>query len=176
MAKMSSKMIVLCAAAIGTIYTAGFVVTEAPGTAYGANPPSVATAPSQYKFDNTNQQQPWVLPGNSSNSGTASAGSVSSAQSSSVANQSQYKDGVYYGQGSNRIGSIQVAVTIKQGKISACDIVRCTTHYRQSYIDPVLPQQVLDRQSSEVDLVSGATRSSEDFIVAVQQALSQAQS
>jgi len=183
LAKMKPTMIALCAAAIGAIYTAGYVVTDTPGTALTQNRPAVTSTRRHHNFDNSHQQQPWVQPGNSANSGTTNSGlsgdsgSLGSTGSLGSPNgQQQYKDGIYYGEGSNRIGSVQVAVTIKQGKITACDIVRSTTHYRQSYIDPVLPQQVLDRQSSQVDLVSGATRSSEDFIATVQQALAQAES
>ncbi|HDX9577352.1 TPA: FMN-binding protein [Bacillus pseudomycoides] len=87
--------------------------------------------------------------------------------------KSIYKDGTYYGQGANRIGSVAVAVTLQKDKITSVQITDCTTSYSRSYIDD-LPQQVVDRQSADVDVVSGATRSTEDFQEAVQNALLQA--
>jgi uncharacterized protein with FMN-binding domain len=83
---------------------------------------------------------------------------------------SKYKDGTYKGRGSNRIGSIEVTLTMKGDKITDVQISDCTTHYPQSRIDH-LPAQVLARQSSTVDVVSGATKSTQDFKTAVDQAL-----
>lgn len=110
--------------------------------------------------------------GQGSGQGTV-ANSGQSAGSSTTANGS-YKDGTFTGSGSNRIGTVEVAVTIKSGKITAVEITNCDTHYSQSRIDN-LPQQALQRQSNQVDNVSGATRSTEDFREAVRQALAQAQ-
>jgi uncharacterized protein with FMN-binding domain len=74
----------------------------------------------------------------------------------------------------NHIGSVSVSVTINHGKIESVKITDCTTSYPESNIDK-LPQQVVARQSSNVDNVSGATESTNDFITAVMNALSQAQ-
>ncbi len=109
---------------------------------------------------------------NSSNSGQTQDNSNSS---SATAKTGSYKDGTYTGMSSNRIGGVQVAVTIKSKKIASVQITDCTTSYSESNIAG-LPDQVVARQSANVDLVSGATLSSEDFQGAVQQALQQAQS
>ncbi|SEC08325.1 FMN-binding protein [Paenibacillus sp. GP183] len=84
-----------------------------------------------------------------------------------------YKDGTYNGSGSNRRGSIQVAVTIKSDKITDVTISRFAMHYT---IDDVvgLPQEVVQKQSAQVKNVSGATYSTQAFQDAVQVALSQA--
>jgi uncharacterized protein with FMN-binding domain len=84
-----------------------------------------------------------------------------------------YKDGTYSGSGSNRRGSIQVAVTIKSDKITDVTISRFAMHYT---IDDVvgLPQEVVQKQSAQVKNVSGATYSTQAFQDAVQVALSQA--
>lgn len=87
---------------------------------------------------------------------------------------SKYLDGTYYGAGSDSIGTVYVAVTINHGKITNAHITRCDTHYPQSYIDPVLPREVIARQSANVDMISGATGSSSDFSAAVQVALEKA--
>ncbi|GMA56891.1 hypothetical protein GCM10025858_13940 [Alicyclobacillus sacchari] len=64
---------------------------------------------------------------------------------------------------------------IRDGKIAQVEITQCDTHYPQSDIDPVLPNEVIAKQSADVDFVSGATLSSYAFAMAVQQALDQAQ-
>lgn len=119
----------------------------------------------------------------SSSSSTAPATKTSAVKKSTppakakpaVNTTSQYLDGTYQGSGSDAIGTVYVAVTVQGGKITNCQITQCDTHYPQSYIDPVLPQEVIARQSAQVDVVSGATGSSYDFAMAVQQALTQAQ-
>lgn len=90
------------------------------------------------------------------------------------ASTSLYKDGAYTGSGTNRFGTVEVAVSIKNGEISNVDITNCTTHYSQSRIDPVLPKEVLQKQSADIKFVSRATYSSEDFQYAVMEALNQA--
>ncbi|MEH6891534.1 FMN-binding protein [Bacillus sp. JJ864] len=147
MAKMGNKMISLCTVAVGMIYTAGYITTESPKVEVAQTSRNMTELMPQSKEPSTNSN-------------------ISAKNVKSV-----YKDGTYYGQGANRIGSVAVAVTIQKDKITSVQITDCTTSYSQSYIDD-LPQQVLDRQS--VDVVSGATRSTEDFQEAVQNALLQA--
>jgi uncharacterized protein with FMN-binding domain len=84
-----------------------------------------------------------------------------------------WKDGIYYGWGSSRHGDIQAAVVIEGGRIASAAIVRCLTRYSCSVIDR-LPPQVAQRQSPEVDYVSGATQSANAFYYAVADALNQA--
>ena len=172
MAKMDPKIVALCAAAIGIIYSAGYVVTEPAVLAQ--NSPPTAIASTQNASDSnapvTSKSEVKTPKAPSKDSGT----SVSSAHSAAVTAQGQYKDGTYTGQGSNRIGTVGVAVTVKQGKIISCEITDCSTHYPVSAINPVLPNEVVSRQSGNVDIVSGATRSTQDFRSAVQEALAQA--
>ncbi len=86
----------------------------------------------------------------------------------------KYRDGVYRGSGTDQIGTIDVEVTVAGGRIAKVVITRCDTHYPQSDIDPVLPDEVLKAQSADIRFVSGATLSSFAFAMAVQQALQQA--
>lgn len=149
MAKMGNKMITLCTVAVGMIYTAGYITTESPKAEVEQASQNITESTPQPKAPS----------------------STSDITTKKV--KSTYKDGTYYGQGANRIGSVAVAVTIQKDKITSVQITDCTTSYSQSYIDD-LPQQVVDRQSADVDVVSGATRSTEDFQEAVQNALLQA--
>jgi uncharacterized protein with FMN-binding domain len=85
-----------------------------------------------------------------------------------------YKDGTFQGTGSNRRGSIQTAVTIKNDKITDVEIIDFAMHYSESDVVG-LPQEILQTQNPQVSNVSGATYSTQAFEDAVQDALSQAQ-
>lgn len=85
----------------------------------------------------------------------------------------QWKDGTYYGWGTSRHGDIQAAVVIEAGRIASATIAQCLTRYSCSVIAN-LPPQVAQRQSPEVDYVSGATQSANAFYYAVSEALSKA--
>jgi uncharacterized protein with FMN-binding domain len=96
------------------------------------------------------------------------------AAESPVIQVAQYRDGTYLGWGHCRHGDIQAAVVIKGGRIASATIARCLTRYSCSWVD-ALPPQVADRQDPEtIDVISGATESSDAFYYAVVEALSQA--
>jgi uncharacterized protein with FMN-binding domain len=84
-----------------------------------------------------------------------------------------WKDGVYTGWGYSRHGNIEAAVVVERGRIASATISQCRTRYSCSVIDK-LPPQVAQRQSPEVDYVSGATQSADAFYGAVVEALSKA--
>jgi uncharacterized protein with FMN-binding domain len=84
-----------------------------------------------------------------------------------------YIDGSYLGWGTSRHGDIQASVTISNGRIVAAAIAQCWTRYSCSWIEH-LPEQVLARQSADVDFVSGATQSVNAFYYAVLDALAKA--
>ena len=85
----------------------------------------------------------------------------------------QWKDGTYLGWGTSRHGDIQAQVVIEGGRIASATIAQCLTRYSCSVIAK-LPPQVAERQSPEVDYVSGATQSTNAFYYAVVEALSKA--
>ncbi len=84
-----------------------------------------------------------------------------------------YKDGTYTGWGTCRHGDIQATVVVASGRITSATISQCLTRYPCSWIE-ALPPQVVQRQSAEVDYVSGATQSADAFYGAVTDALSKA--
>jgi uncharacterized protein with FMN-binding domain len=154
MAKMGKKWIILCSTAIGAIYSAEYFATVTHA--------SIQQTPRYSQVNIQNQSSP-----------SLSSPSPSSPSPSSQT-KSLYKEGTFTGSGSNRRGSIQVAVTIKNDKITDVSISDFAMHYS---IDDVvgLPNEVLQKQSAQVDNVSGATYSTQAFQDAVQEALSQAQ-
>jgi uncharacterized protein with FMN-binding domain len=84
-----------------------------------------------------------------------------------------WKDGTYLGWGYSRHGDIEASVVVEGGRITAATISQCLTRYSCSVIS-ALPPQVAQRQSPEVDWVSGATQSADAFSYAVADALSKA--
>jgi uncharacterized protein with FMN-binding domain len=83
------------------------------------------------------------------------------------------KDGVFYGWGTSRHGDIQASLEIENGRIIGAYISQCRTQYSCSWVS-ALPGQVVQRQSAEVDYVSGATQSSNAFYYGVLEALKKA--
>ncbi len=169
--KVGNKLVLICSTAIGLVYSAGFLITGTQSSAESRNPLSHSYVASQ-QLDikrNSDQQND-----NTSDSQSNNSNQSSSVQTTAPSHQGKYRDGTYHGQGSNQIGSVEVAVSIKNSKITDVQITNCTTSYPQSEIDG-LPSQVVERQSANVDFVSGATLSSEDFQTAIQDALQQAQ-
>jgi len=84
-----------------------------------------------------------------------------------------WKDGRYTGWGFSPHGNIEAAVTIKGGHITGAIISQCRTRYPCAVID-TLPPEVAQRQSPDVDFVSGATQSADAFYEAVSAALDKA--
>jgi uncharacterized protein with FMN-binding domain len=84
-----------------------------------------------------------------------------------------WKDGTYTGWGYSRHGNIEAAVVIEGGRILSANISQCRTRYSCDVIDKLIPQ-VAQRQSPDVDYVSGATQSADAFYGAVVEALSKA--
>lgn len=85
----------------------------------------------------------------------------------------KWKDGTYTGWGTCRHGDIQASVVIEGGRITSARISQCLTRYSCDVIGR-LPPEVLQRQSAEVDYVSGATQSANAFYYAVVEALGKA--
>ena len=107
----------------------------------------------------------------SANSSNGSSDSQAGANSASGV----YQDGEYLGKASAYNGNVEVKVTISGGKITAIDIVK-TKDDEEYFFDAqkkVIPE-ILEKQSTDVDAVAGATTSSEGIAHAVQKALEQA--
>lgn len=105
---------------------------------------------------------------------SASESDSSSAEIEAVQDASAYKDGTYYGTGKGFAGTMKVKVDIAGGKIVSISIV--STKDGDSYVKSAssLIDTIVEKQSTNVDTVSGATFSSRGIIAAVRSALSQA--
>ena len=121
----------------------------------------------------------------SSEKASEASGDKASTNSSNASSDSQaadedsisgaYKDGECFGKASAYNGNVEVKVTISGGKITAIDIVK-NKDDEEYFFDAqkkVIPE-ILEKQSTDVDAVAGATTSSEGICHAVQKALEQA--
>jgi uncharacterized protein with FMN-binding domain len=90
-------------------------------------------------------------------------------------NESPYEDGVYQGTATGFGGDITVEVTVEEGGIAKIEVLSADgedpAYYSQA--ESVVEEMLL-RQSTEVDTVSGATYSSRGLIEATAQALEKA--
>lgn len=200
MVKMTNKMIVLCSAALGSIYLTGFSLTDHPTQKASAATPLRKGIVTGHPVQHQSPTVKVTLPPTTDSQSSKRVARSRTAKESSLPKRVQpkhvqsvtphkavqqkvtkpsapqnkvYKDGTFTGEASNRIGGVQVAVTTKADKIVSVKITNCTTSYSESNIAG-LPQQVISKQNATIDLVSGATLMSEDFQGAVQQALQQA--
>ena len=85
------------------------------------------------------------------------------------------EDGTYTGIGDGYGGEIEVEVTVEGGEIVSVDILDHSES--EGTADPAIdevPEQVVEAQDYNVDTVSGATRSSEGIMEAVENALADA--
>ncbi len=93
---------------------------------------------------------------------------------------SPYKDGSYTGSVADaQWGNIQVKAVIQNGKITDVQFLQYPNERNRSieinnYADPQLSSEAIQAQSAQVDVISGATDTSEAFIQSLTNALSQA--
>ena len=81
-------------------------------------------------------------------------------------------DGDYEGKGVGYNGNIKVKVTVSGGKITAIEILKTDDDEEYFYdAKKKVIQEILDRQTAEVDAASGATSSSDGIMKAVKNAL-----
>ncbi|MGC1378149.1 MAG: FMN-binding protein [Anaerolineales bacterium] len=91
-----------------------------------------------------------------------------------------YKDGTYTGsQADAYYGMVQVQATIQSGKITGVNFLEYPNHRRTSQqindqVMPWLQQEAIQAQSAQVDLISGATLTSQAFATSLQAALNAA--
>jgi NosR/NirI family nitrous oxide reductase transcriptional regulator len=114
---------------------------------------------------------------NNSNSSTDNYSTTdSNNNSSSTTSSSIYQDGTYTGTGNGYRPNTQVSVTINSGKITSIELI--STNDTDNFFNRAwssLKNAIITAQSTKVSTVSGATRSSNGIIEAVNDALSQAQ-
>lgn len=106
--------------------------------------------------------------GSSTDSGTDSG-----SQSSSAA-QTVVGDAIM-----TKFGNVQVQITVENGRITASEVTQVPWSDRKDQqingrAVPVLNAEAVDAQSADIDMVSGATYTSEAYIRSLQSAIDQA--
>ncbi|PKW25822.1 FMN-binding protein [Phycicoccus duodecadis] len=142
--------------------------TAANGTSPGAAGGTGSTAtPGTAPPDTTGT-------GSTATPSTPSTSSGSSGSSGSSAAKTYTGDAV-----DTRYGPVQVAITVAGGKVTRSVVTQVPWNGRQdqeinSYAVPVLNGEVVAAQSAGIDMVSGATFTSDGYIRSLQSALDQA--
>ena len=80
-------------------------------------------------------------------------------------------DGVYEGKYSSWPNKATVSVSIKDGRIADVKILSHWASWIGKKAEPVIPPRIIEKQSANVDAVTGATNSSRVIMNAVQDAL-----
>lgn len=114
----------------------------------------------------------------SSSSGGTSSGSTSSGTTATTA--SGMTDGTFTGGAANtRYGPVQVQITVSGGAIADVQVIDYPNSNREDQqingrALPVLVSETTQAQSSQIDMVSGATYTSQGYIASLQSAIDQA--
>ena len=109
-------------------------------------------------------------------SGTSSGTSDSGTSSSGSSSTAKTYDGDTV---QTRWGPVQVRITVQNGKITASEaIVYPNGNHEDEQINsfalPVLSQEAVQQQSANIDMVSGATVTSQGYLSSLQSAIDQA--
>ncbi len=106
--------------------------------------------------------------------GSGSTDTPSTGSGSSSAAKTYTGDAVM-----TRFGNVQVQITVENGRITDSQVTQVpwNDHKDQeinSYAVPILNQEAVDAQSADIDMVSGATFTSQGYIGSLQSAIDQA--
>jgi uncharacterized protein with FMN-binding domain len=134
-----------------------------------------ANAPSSTPQATTPSGTPTTSSGSSTDSGSGGSASTPTPSASSSSAAKTY-DGAAV---STRFGNVQVQVTVANGKITAAQVLQVPWNDNRdqeinSYAVPVLNGEVVQAQSATIDMVSGATYTSDGYIRSLQSAIDQA--
>lgn len=124
----------------------------------------------------TSSQQAPIVSGPTSSPNQHSASSAKgAAKSKKPATVKTFKGSV----AQTRYGPVQVALTVKGGSITQVSVLQYpdaggTDQRINSFALPILVDQTVKQQGSQVQMVSGATYTSEGYLASLQSALDQA--
>jgi uncharacterized protein with FMN-binding domain len=141
----------------------------ASGTGSSPAPAAASTAPTAAGAGGST--------GSGASTGSAGSGSSSTGQAASAGT---LKSGRFTGSVVQiPFGNVQVQVTVQGGRITDAQMVQMPTAHARSqmisqYVAPILRQEVLQAQSAQINLVSGATYTSEAYAQSLQAAIDQA--
>jgi uncharacterized protein with FMN-binding domain len=155
--------------------TAGTKPTDRPVALSGATPSNDATAGQPAPSSQPSAAASTATPS------TPSTPSTSSGTNAASGPQTVTGSSVRVSEGFRTFGFVQVQVTVQKGKILKVQAVNYPNGDPQSaeisqYSIPVLGQEVLKAQGTSIDVVSGATYTTQAYAQSVQAALDKAKS
>lgn len=113
----------------------------------------------------------------STTTGASSSGASSSGSSGTSSGASTSVNGTFTGSViQTRFGNMQVEIVVASGTITDVKVLQSTNREQRSVqisaeADPILRSEVLQAQSANVQMVSGATYTSEGYLQSLQAAL-----
>ena len=110
----------------------------------------------------------------STDSGTSGGSSSSGGSGTTSAAKTYTGDAIM-----TRYGNVQVEITVENGKVTDAKVLQVPWNNGKdqeinSYAVPILNQEAVDQQSSTIDMVSGATYTSQGYVQSLQSAIDQA--
>ncbi len=100
---------------------------------------------------------------------------ASGTADSSIISRNIYHDGIYYGTGVGFAPGLRVKIEVANGQIIKIDVVKhseTSGYYEEAFIK--ITDGIINSQSTEVDVISGATYTCKGVIEAVEDALEEA--
>ena len=142
-------------------------------TSQGAGSSTVSSAIQQLNQTPSSSSSGSLTSGSSGSSGSSTSGS--SGSSGSTSPRKTYTGDTVM----TKYGPVQVKITVSGGKITTSEVLQVPWSGGQdqminSRAVPILNQEAVDAQSSSIDMVSGATFTSQGYIGSLQSAIDQA--
>ena len=155
----------------------GYRTSTGDGVTAGADASSLHAAPAAQQPSTSSSAA--GSSGSSSSSSSGSSGSSSSSSSSGSSGTSSASSTVTGDPADTRWGPVQVAVSVADGKVTDVQIVEYPNDNPRdqeinAYALPILVEETLSAQSADIDMVSGATVTSEGYLRSLQSALDRA--
>lgn len=142
--------------------------------------PAVPTATSGFTAGSTTGPVAANVPTSAPPEPTATSDTLASTTTNNASSGGAFRDGSYTGSPADASwGTVEVVAVISNGKISDVQFLQYPNHRNLSreinqQAMPMLTQEAIQSQQAQVDVVTGATDTSEAFIQSLSSALQQA--
>jgi uncharacterized protein with FMN-binding domain len=138
-----------------------------------------ATTPPSSTFSSSASGSSGTSGTSGSSSGTSGSGGSGAAGAPSAGSSSSGTKTVTGSVAQTRWGPVQVQLNVSNGKITDASVLQYPNGNGKdqeinSYALPILTQETVDSQSASIDMVSGATVTSDGYIESLQSAIDQA--
>jgi uncharacterized protein with FMN-binding domain len=164
MKRVGGGLVSACAAAVLAVYLTGYQRTESAARRFAREVAERRVAGMAHRrVRSVDEGIRWK----------SEASPAAPAAGPAAAPKEVWRDGSYSAWGFSPHGNIEATVRIAGGRIESAVISQCRTRYSCGVIE-TLPPEVAQRQSADVDYVSGATQSADAFYEAVFAALRKA--